>query len=244
MSKERLLNKSSEWGKCCCDKNDEFLLNASSPIFGDILRIIRITWEIVKGFYVFRKLGPCVTVYGSARFGEEYEYYDYDYSLGEQLAKAGFTVLTGGGPGLMEAANRGAKNAGGRSIGCNIKLPKEQKPNPYLDTFLEFKYFFARKLILAKYSYAFIAAPGGFGTLDEMFEVVTLIQTGKMKAFPVILLGKKYWTPLINFLELTLLENKAISKIDLELITITDSPVEAVELIKKKVTSKFGLKYV
>ena len=243
MNNKKLRSKSGDWGKCCADKNDEFLLDSKSPLLGDLLRAVRITFEIVRGFFVFRKLGPCVTVYGSARFNEGSDYYAQTSNLGKELARAGFTVITGGGPGLMEAANRGAKNACGLSIGCNIILPQEQDPNPYLDKFLEFKYFFARKLVLAKYSYAFVATPGGFGTLDEMFEIMTLIQTGKMKKFPIVLLGNEYWQPLISFIEKKLLEERAISESDLDLFIVTDSPSEAVEHIKNVVKSKFGLKY-
>ncbi len=159
--------------------------------------------------YSFRNLhfvGPCVTVFGSARLTEPHPYYLLARELGAQIARAGFTVMTGGGPGLMEAANRGAKDAEGVSIGCNITLPKDQKPNHFLDKWVEFRYFFVRKLMLAKYSYGFIAMPGGFGTLDEFFEIATLVQTGKIKNFPVILMGAEYWTPLLRFLDATLLK--------------------------------------
>ena len=160
------------------------------------------------------------------------------------IARAGFTVMTGGGPGLMEAANRGAKEANGTSIGCNIVLPQEQKPNPYLDKWVEFRYFFVRKVMLVKYSYGFVAAPGGFGTLDELFEVATLIQTGKIKNFPVVLLGIEYWSPLLTFLRQSLLANAAISARDLEEILVTDSPAEAVAHIQRSAIDTFGLRYV
>lgn len=233
----------TDWGKSCHDRNEEFLLESSSNLLGDLRRAFQITTEIVRGFFSFRKVGPCVTVYGSARFDDPHPYYGVARQIGRELARAGFTVVTGGGPGLMEAANRGAKDVNGHSIGCNISLPKEQTPNPYLDRFLEFKYFFARKLILAKYSYAFIATPGGFGTLDEIFEVLTLIQTGKMKSFPVILVGRDYWEPLIKLLEDPLLAQSAIDKKDVELLWITDSTDEAVARIKEVVVAQFGLKY-
>jgi uncharacterized protein (TIGR00730 family) len=152
--------------------------------------------------------------------------------------------MTGGGPGVMEAANRGAKEAGGVSIGCNIVLPQEQKPNPYLDKWVEFHYFFVRKLMLVKYSYGFVAAPGGFGTLDELFEVATLIQTGKIENFPVVLLGVEYWTPLIEFIRGSLLMNAAINPQDLEHLLVTDSAAEAVGFIQKSATEHFGLRYV
>ena len=242
-SKTQIGVANTDWGKCCHNRNEEFLLLPSSYLLGDLKRIIRIATEIIRGFLSFRGIGPCVTVYGSARFGESHPYYETVRQLGHNLARAGFTVVTGGGPGLMEAANRGAKSANGRSIGCNIRLPKEQVPNRYLDRFLEFNYFFSRKLILAKYSHAFVATPGGFGTLDEIFEVLTLIQTGKMKGFPVILIGRDYWNPLLNFIEAPLLAQSAIDKKDLDLLWVTDSPDEAVARIKKVVIGEFGLKY-
>ena len=233
-----------EWGKCPCDKNDEFLLEAKTSLYKDFFRLVRITWEIMRGFISFRKYGPCVTVYGSARFKGENGFYQETVVLGKELVQAGFTVVTGGGPGLMEAANKGAQEACGTSVGCNIRLPMEQRPNPYLDEFLEFNYFFARKLILAKYSYAFVATPGGFGTLDEMFEVITLIQTGKMKGFPVILMGKEYWNPLLDFIKESLLKRGAISEKDINLIHVTDTASEAVFHIKSIVVTDFGFKYI
>ena len=151
--------------------------------------------------------------------------------------------MTGGGPGLMEAANRGAKEAGGLSLGCNIVLPKEQKPNPYLDKWVEFRYFFVRKLMLVKYSYGFVAVPGGFGTLDELFEVATLIQTGSIQDFPVVLFGTEYWTPMLGFIRESLLKTGAIDKHDIDRILLTDSPSEAVKFILKSATADFGLKY-
>src|SRR5262249_35822813 len=147
---------------------------------------------------------PCVTVFGSARFKENHPYYALARDVGARLAQNGFTVMTGGGPGIMEAANRGAKDVGGGSVGCNIELPKEQKPNPYLDRWITFRHFYVRKLMLVKYSYAFIALPGGFGTLDEIFEVITLIQTGKIQEFPVVLMVQSYWQPLLDFFRSTL----------------------------------------
>lgn len=152
--------------------------------------------------------------------------------------------MTGGGPGIMEAANRGAKDVDGRSIGCNIKLPQEQKPNPYLDRWVEFRYFFVRKLMLVKYSYAFVAMPGGFGTLDELFETATLIQTGKIKDFPMVLMGKDYWDPLIRFLREKLVAEGTIDPTDLDRFLITDSPEEAMSCIEECSLRKFGLRKV
>ena len=189
-------------------------------------------------------MGPCVTVFGSARFPEAHPYYALTRELGARIAQAKFTVMTGGGPGLMEAANRGAKEANGISIGCNIVLPREQKPNHYLDKWVEFRYFFVRKVMLVKYSYGFVAAPGGFGTLDELFEVATLIQTGKIKNFPVVLLGAAYWSPLLVFVRESLLVNAAIDTRDLDQMLVTDSPSEAVYFILKCATEQFGLRYI
>jgi uncharacterized protein (TIGR00730 family) len=155
----------------------------------ELRRAVRIFAELVRGFRALHFLGPCVTVFGSARFDEGEPYYALAREMGRRIGRMGFTVMTGGGPGIMEAANRGARDVGASSIGCNIALPMEQKPNPYLDRFIEFKYFFVRKLMLVKYSYAFVALPGGFGTLDEVFEVATLIQTRKIEGFPCVLMG-------------------------------------------------------
>jgi uncharacterized protein (TIGR00730 family) len=159
------------------------------------------------------------------------------------MARLGFTIMTGGGPGLMEAANRGAREAGGKNIGCNIKLPKEQDPNPYLDRWVEFRYFFIRKLMLAKYSYAFIAMPGGFGTADEFFEMATLIQTGKVRHFPLVLMGKSYWAPLIGMFRKSMIRQGAIDPSDLEMIHLCDSPGEAAAYVRRNTFRQFGLKY-
>jgi uncharacterized protein (TIGR00730 family) len=163
--------------------------------------------------------------------------------VGALLARAGFTVMTGGGPGIMEAANRGAREVGGRSIGCNIELPHEQRPNPYLDRWITFRHFFVRKVMLVKYSYAFIALPGGFGTLDEVFETATLIQTGKIQQFPLVLMGREYWAPLLAFLRDRLATERTIDAADAERFIVTDSASEAVELITQTALSRFGLTY-
>ena len=173
----------------------------------------------------------------------EHPYYVLARDVGQRLARAGFTVMTGGGPGIMEAANRGAKEAGGYSVGCNIELPQEQKPNPYLDRWVTFQHFFVRKLMLVKYSYAFIAMPGGFGTLDEIFETATLIQTHKIKDFPLVLVGKEYWQPLLDFLRGRLVEAKTIDQIDSERILATDSAEVAVQLGRDAAPRQFGLSY-
>jgi uncharacterized protein (TIGR00730 family) len=192
---------------------------------------VRVFLEMLRGFEELDFEGPCVTVFGSARFAEDHPYYAMGREVGRRLAEAGFNVMTGGGPGIMEAANRGAREAGGLSIGCNIQLPHEQKPNPYLDHFVEFEHFFVRKVMLVKYSSAFVVLPGGFGTLDEAFEVITLIQTHKLESFPVVALGGAYWEQLTEFLTNTLVSEGTISSADLQLIQLAKSPAAAVEFI-------------
>jgi uncharacterized protein (TIGR00730 family) len=209
----------------------------------ELARLNRIALEFLRGFRKLHFVGPCVTVFGSARFKEDHRYYALARELGASLARYGFTVMTGGGPGIMEAANRGAKEAGGRSIGCNIRLPHEQHPNPFLDLMVEFRYFFVRKVMLVKYSYAFVALPGGFGTMDEIFEAATLIQTGKMKDFPVVLMGLDYWKPLMTFLEKTMVPAGTIEARDLERLQITDSAVDAARTIHSAAITKFGLQW-
>src|SRR6185503_4516582 len=182
-----------------------------------------------------------VTVFGSARFREGHPYYDIARRVGAGLAREGFTVITGGGPGSMEAANRGAKDVGGTSIGCNIILPHEQTPNPYLDKVVTFYYFFVRKMMLVKYSYAFIILPGGFGTLDEMSEAVTLIQTGKLYDFPMILMGSDYWKGFLDWIHDSMLKEGAISPSDMEFLHLIDDPAEAIKKIRE-VSQRIGLK--
>lgn len=218
-------------------------LSGPQPRGFELRLALRIFCEFIRGFRVLHFAGPCVTVFGSARFPEGHRYYELARQSGGLLAEAGFTVMTGGGPGIMEAANRGAKEAGGRSIGCNILLPQEQQPNPWLDTCITFHYFFVRKVMLVKYSYAFVALPGGFGTFDEIFEALTLIQTAKMQHFPLVLIGTDFWQPLLDYLQSTLLAEQTISTGDLNLITVTDSPEEAVAAIREIGLSKFGLSY-
>jgi uncharacterized protein (TIGR00730 family) len=233
----------THWGKAPpVPEVTQFLQGPQKRSF-ELGRAIRIFFEIMHGFRKLHFLAPCVTVFGSARFTEEHVYYLLARKVGQQLARAGFTVMTGGGPGIMEAANRGAKEAGGYSVGCNIELPQEQKPNPYLDRWVTFRHFFVRKLMLVKYSYAFIALPGGFGTLDEIFETATLIQTRKIKDFPLVLMGKEYWQPLLDFLHGRLVESKTIDRIDAEHILVTDSAEEAVQWTRDAALRQFGLSY-
>jgi len=202
--------------------------------------LIRVFWGFLYGFRKLHFVGPLVTVFGSARTKEDQKYYKDAVRVGEELVNLGFGVMTGGGPGIMEAANRGAKNAGGTSIGCNIILPFEQEPNPYLDVMINFNYFFVRKVMLLKYSYAFIVMPGGAGTMDELFEVITLIQTKKIFNFPVVLIGKEYFYELMDFLELMVKEG-TISPEDIDLFYITDSVEEAMEYIKANIVDKYGV---
>lgn len=204
------------------------------------LKVLR---EFIRGFRKLHFVGPCVTVFGSARFKEGDRYYELAREAGKNIAKLGFTVMTGGGPGIMEAANRGAKEAGGRSVGCNIVLPHEQHPNPYLDKWVNIRFFFVRKVLLSKYSYAFVCLPGGFGTLDEMFEAVTLIQTGKMEKFPVIIIGTEYYSKVREHID-RMIEEGTISPSDKELIFFTDSVEEAGKWLRDKAVAKFGLRKV
>jgi uncharacterized protein (TIGR00730 family) len=219
----------------------KFLTGPQHRVF-ELRETLKIAWEFVTGFRKLHFVGPCVTVFGSARFDESHRYYAMARQVGRFLAESGFTVMTGGGPGVMEAANRGAKDAGGRSVGCNIKLPMEQKPNPYLDTWVDFDHFFVRKVLLIKYSYAFVALPGGFGTLDELFEVATLIQTGKLHDFPVALMGVDYWAPLLDLLKRMAAE-RTIAADDLDRVIVSDDPGEVVSGITDVAMKRFGLTY-
>lgn len=197
--------------------------------------------EFIKGFRSLAFKGPCVTMFGSARFDENHRYYQLARRMAAEVAKLGFTVLTGGGPGIMEASNRGAKDVGGRSIGCNIVLPFEQTPNPYLDSWVNMEYFFVRKVMLVKYSYAFITFPGGFGTMDELFESMTLIQTGKMAHFPIIVMGIDFYQDTIRQIE-RMKEEGTISPKDMDLLLFTDDVDEAREHLKKHVIDHYKLR--
>ena len=197
----------------------------------DTWRALRILSEFVEGFEALAGVGRAVAVFGSARTPEGSEGYELARRVGAELAKAGFAVITGGGPGSMEAANRGAHEEGGLSIGCNIELPHEQHLNPYVDLSVEFHYFFARKTMFVKYADAFVIMPGGFGTLDELFEALTLIQTGKIRNFPVVLMGHAYWDGLLAWMRDVQLPVGVIAQADLDLLPVTDDPVEAVAII-------------
>jgi uncharacterized protein (TIGR00730 family) len=206
----------------------------------EFLSLLTILAEFIRGFRTLHFVGPCVTVFGSARFQEDHPYYALARKVGGRLAKMGFTVMTGGGPGIMEAANRGAREAGGFSVGCNIVLPEEQKLNAYLDRWVTFRHFYVRKVMLVKYSYAFVVMPGGLGTMDELFESAVLIQTRKIESFPVILFSKDYWRPLVEFLD-EMVEVGTIAREDLHLLLFTDSVDEAMAHIQKHAVEQFGL---
>lgn len=207
----------------------------------EFLFIVRVMVEFIRGFRQFHFIGPCITVFGSARFKENHEYYKLAMAVGKSLARLGFAVMTGGGPGVMEAANRGAKEVGGRSIGCNIILPFEQQPNKYLDKWINMRYFFVRKVLLSKYSFGFVVLPGGFGTLDELFEALTLIQTQKLKKFPVVLMCTQYHRELMAHIY-KMVEFGTISEEDLKLFLLTDSIQEMEDHLNQHAIRGFGLK--
>jgi uncharacterized protein (TIGR00730 family) len=201
----------------------------------------RVFWQFLKGFRTLHFIGPCITVFGSARFKEDNRYYIKAREFGKRIAELGFATMTGGGPGIMEAANRGAFEKGGVSIGCNIQLPFEQRPNPYVNKSVIFEHFFVRKVLLVKYSYAFIIMPGGFGTMDEFFEVLTLVQTKTVTNFPIVLFGKDYYLPLMEMIE-WMVDQGTISKEDLSLVLLTDDAEEAMNHIQTYVQSNYKIK--
>lgn len=220
---------------------DEILLQGPHARRHELSLLLRAVLDFLRGFRALHFVGPCVTVFGSARFGEDHPAYAQARSLGHRLATMGFTVMTGGGPGLMEAANRGAKDAGGRSVGCNIQLPVEQRPNAYLDHSVTCQHFFVRKVLLFKYSYAFVGLPGGVGTLDELFEAFTLVQTRKIERFPIVLIDSAYWSPLVALLH-DLVAAAAISAEDLNLLFVTDDIEEAAAYIERNAIDRFALR--
>jgi hypothetical protein len=231
------------WGKATRAPEEGWFLAGPRSRLEELVRVVKIAAEFIHGFRRLHFLGPCVTVFGSARFGDDHRYYALARDLGARLARLGYTVLTGGGPGIMEAANRGAREAGGASVGVNIELPEEQEPNQYLDTFVEFRHFFVRKVMLVKYSYAFVALPGGFGTLDEIFETATLIQTGKILSFPLVVMGTDYWRPVLDFMRGRMVAEGTIAPGDLAALLVTDSVDEAAEHIHRMATGRFGLEW-
>jgi uncharacterized protein (TIGR00730 family) len=225
------------------ERADEIMLEGPHSRLDEFFTLFRVMADFLRGFRALHFVGPCVTVFGSARIKADSPYYELARKMGAGVARLGFTVMTGGGPGIMEAANRGAKEAGGRSVGCNIKLPFEQVPNEYLDRCVTLHYFFVRKTLLIKYSYAFVVMPGGAGTLDELFEALTLIQTGKIQNFPIVVMGTDYWRELTALLA-RMAQQGMISPADVDLVYVTDSVEAALEHIRSKAIEPFGLKRV
>lgn len=199
----------------------------------DTWRVFRIMAEFVDGFDVLSKVGPAISIFGSSRLSPKDRFYKIAENIAYLLAREGYAIITGGGQGIMEAANKGAKKAKGKSIGLNIQIPQEQRPNPYIDTLLDFHYFFVRKVMFVKYAKAFVILPGGYGTLDELFESLNLIQTRRIEKFPVVLVGSDYWQDLFNWLKSKVLNKGCISSPDLKMFTIVDTPEEVAEAIKK-----------
>jgi uncharacterized protein (TIGR00730 family) len=216
-------------------EDEKLLERRPSPAFleTDPWRALRILSEFVEGFDAMAAVGPAITVFGSARTRPDDPTYELARTIGRRLAEAGFAIITGGGPGTMEAANRGCQEGGGLSVGCNIELPHEQGMNAYVDLGVEFRYFFARKVMFVKYADGFVILPGGFGTMDELFESLTLIQTGKIRHFPIILVGTAYFGGLLDWIRGRLLEDGMIDAKDLDLIAVTDDPREVVEIVKR-----------
>jgi uncharacterized protein (TIGR00730 family) len=223
-------------------QSERLLLLGPRPRREELARVFRIACEFIRGFRALHWVGPCVTVFGSARFPPDSEWYKLARDTGAELGKRGFTVMTGGGPGIMQAANPGARDVGAPSIGCNIILPHEQAPNEYCDKVVSFRYFFVRKVMLVKYSFGFVVLPGGYGTLDEAFEMLTLIQTGKVANFPVVFMGKRYWDELDDFCSKRMIPDGTISVDDRRLVMATDDPAEAAEFISRRARETFGLK--
>lgn len=223
------------------EKAEIKFLEGPQSRFTELKFIVSTLLELVRCFGKLRSIGPCITFFGSARFREGHPYYEFTREAAGEYAKLGFTIMTGGGPGLMEAANRGAREAGGKSVGCNIKLPIDQSPNSYLDKWVEAKHFFVRKILLVKYSFAFIVMPGGIGTLDEFFESLTLIQTGKIKNFPIIIFNTQYHKQLVEHIN-SLKEKGTINEADLKLFIVTDDIEQARLFIIEHSIKRYGLK--
>lgn len=220
---------------------DRALLGGPNARLRDLRLLASVARDFLRGFRTLHFVGPCITVFGSARFKENHVSYKLAREVGAAVSRMGFTVMTGGGPGIMEAANRGARDVGGPSVGCNIKLPFEQKANPYLDRCVTLNHFFVRKTLLIKYSYGFVILPGGFGTMDEMFEALTLIQTKKVQNFPIVVMGRDYWGDLCDFMH-GMIKTGTIHPGDLDLIKFTDSVDEAVAHLEEHAVRQFGLR--
>ncbi len=213
---------------------EEEFLRGPDDLLVDFDRAVKVFNEFVSGCRGLFDIGPAVTVFGSARFKEDHRYYQMARELGRELAGKGFAVITGGGPGIMEAANRGAKEAGGLSVGCNIVLPMEQTINPYVDVTIEFDYFFVRKVMLVKYSSGFVFMPGGMGTMDEMFETLTLVQTGKMRTFPCVAMGREFWKPMVEFVVESMHREGTVDPGEIE-VEMSNSPAETADYIRDKI---------
>jgi uncharacterized protein (TIGR00730 family) len=227
-------------GKFNLSKDESLFVRGPLSRLKELAFSFKVQFNFIKAFRKMHFVGPCVTVFGSARFTRDSEHYKNAEKIGTALANLGFTVMTGGGPGIMEAANKGAYEAGGYSVGCNIILPFEQKPNPYLNKWIDIPYFFLRKVILVKYSYAFVVMPGGIGTLDELFEALTLIQTKVIQNFPVVIFDSEYHKELCHHIQI-MAENESISPEDMELLFVTDSVEDLVTHIETHSIKQFGL---
>ncbi len=223
------------------ESDDRKLLSGPTSRIHDLMTLFRVSKDFLTAFRALHFAGPCVTIFGSARVKPGTQYYEMARKMGAACARLGFTVMTGGGPGIMQAANQGSYEIGGRSIGVNIELPFEQELNPYVQRAITMRYFFTRKVVLVKYSYAFVVLPGGVGTMDEMFETMTLIQTGKLKGFPIILMGRDYWQPLMDFVH-RMADEGMISPDDPELIFFTDDVEEATAHLQRLAVRQFGLR--
>src|SRR6476619_5942908 len=223
------------------ERADEIFLDSPNSRFAEFCTLLRVMRDFLRGYRALHFVGPCVTVFGSARIKPDDPHYELAVKMGAAIARLGFTVMTGGGPGIMEAANRGAKEVGGRSVGCNIELPFEQGSNMYLDRCVRLHYFFVRKALLIKYFYDFVVMPGGVGTLDELFEALALIQNEKIKHFPIVIMGTDYWKELIDFMN-KMAQRGMLAEADLSLIYATDSVDEAIAHVRSKAIERFGLK--
>jgi uncharacterized protein (TIGR00730 family) len=222
------------------DQREIQFLEGRQSRFREFYFTLKVMWEFVKGFRTLHFVGPCVTIFGSARLKENTPEYQQTCEIAGRIAELGFTIMTGGGPGIMEAANRGAKAVGGRSVGVNIELPFEQNPNPYMDRSVDIRYFFVRKVLLLKYSYGFVIMPGGFGTLDEFFETITLIQTEKISQFPIVVMDREYHQELMRYVD-KMIERGTVSPSDKELFFYTDSIDEAVKYLHENTIDEFQL---
>ncbi|SRX72883.1 LOG family protein [Aequorivita antarctica] len=221
-------------------KSESPFLQGPLSRFKELGFAVRVMYQFIRGFRKMHFIGPCVTIFGSARFTPDSKHYQNAEKIGAALSKLGFTIMTGGGPGIMEAANKGAYEAGGYSVGVNIVLPFEQKPNKYLHKWINIPYFFVRKFLMMKYSFAYVVMPGGMGTLDELFEAITLIQTKLIQNFPIVIFDSEYHKELCHHIQ-TMAENESISREDMKLLFVTDSAEEVVEHIKVHAIERFGL---